>query len=189
MKEMKINYQLNRDQLIQVLTNLFIHSSKFKKLRIFSTIFGGVVAILVYCLFKDIMNKYFSKSIILLIIIMAITLYFFVCKIQLPIHFKGILKQLYSNSEYNYVFSFTTLEITSNSIKCINEYIENTIDMNSIISVYEILNFIIIETNCKTNLFIPVDAILDKEFFINLITNNINVEIKNDYPKKLFYCK
>ena len=153
------------------------------------TLLSGILASAFCYLFKKILTKYYSQLTIVFIIIAVMILYFLVCKIQINIQFKGIIKKFYANNDYNYVFLPTTLELTYDYIKYTNEYVVTKFNWNSIIDVYEIPDYFIININSETTLFIPLDTIMDRDLFISIITDNTNIEIKKEYPLSWIYCK
>ena len=186
---MEINYKINREHLFRTLSDIFIRTNKFRKLRLILTLLSGIIASAVCYLFKKFLLKYYSLLIIVLIIIAVMILYFLVCKTQIHIQFKGIIKKFYESNDYNYVFLPTTLELTSDYIKYTNEHVVNKLNWNSIIAIYEIIDYFIIDINSETTLFIPLDTIINKDIFISIITNNTNIEIKKEYPRNWIYCK
>lgn len=175
---MKINYQLSKSQVMR-LANYFITPSIISKLTILILSLILPIYIPIICLLSE-----YSKSISLEISdiidnILVLFISYWIIKKLLPFGLNLLYRKILNNTTYSYIFSVIYIEITETHIKYSNEYMEEIIDITSIISIDEIYDFLIIKTNCRNNLFIPLDAIKDKDIFIHLITDKGNLESNN----------
>lgn len=172
---MKIHYQLTKSEVIK-LAPYFISPSIFSKLTIL------IISLIlpIYIPIMYLLSKYNTtlslkvSDIVNYIVVLFIS--YWIIKKLLPFGLKLICRKVFNNNTYNYIFSVTSIEITENHIKYSNEYMEEIINMASIISINEITDFFIIKTACRNNLFIPLSAIEDKDIFIHLITDKVNLK-------------
>ncbi|URZ01248.1 YcxB family protein [Clostridium felsineum] len=179
---MEINYQISREELVNFHTNHITETKNYKYAIIGNTFFLFLLVFFVLIVSK---NSLYTLSTIVMCLI------FLVFRKKYMLHrIKKRLLKIFSFEKYNNYFQPTILVVIEDGLNLSTNLSQRIYKWASLNKIYLIDNYIFIQTNSHDDLLIPTNAFKDskdKEFFINIITQNTNLEIRNKYPIEFKY--